>query len=101
MRQVLSYLVVLGAIACFSGVALADDASGEAQGRRILQPSLQRPPQPTAPHQNQWKRWDRRRGTEVQVSVPELSGSNGTQALALLLGSTMLLWDRRRRVQPA
>jgi len=106
MRNVLSSLVLLGVLVCFSGEAFAEGeevvptrVTGTPTGERVTPPTHAAQPRPAAPHQSDWRRWRKRRGE--RVSVPELGFANGAEALALLLGGTLLVVDRRRRVQIA
>jgi hypothetical protein len=99
MRNVLSSLVLLGAVMLYStGTAQADTQATHLRGTRVA-PARVVPPRASEPHRAHWERWQQRKG--ALVSVPELGRTHGGEALALLLGATLIVADRRRRTQIA
>jgi hypothetical protein len=47
-------------------------------------------------HAPQWRRWHQFRGEKV-TEIPELDAATAVQALALLIGGSVLVLDRARR----
>jgi hypothetical protein len=47
-------------------------------------------------HEPHWRRWHQVRGEKI-ADIPELDGALAGQALALLVGGSVLLLDRARR----
>lgn len=87
MTKLRAVLLVLGL--GLAGMGVPDVVQADAPSSRIV------PTRPTQQARQDLRKARHRKG--VIAEVPELNGAMATQSLALLVGMTLLIHERRRR----